>query len=104
MQGGYGNYNSGAVVSNIRHAISEQGSLSYTTSATDLAIQGSGFLDRQGRQRHAVPDPRRLVHHVNGANGNLVNSGGYTLMGYALDNGDPRQRPQRRRQPQRRST
>lgn len=39
-----GNYNSGGVSSNIRYSISESGGYSYTTSATDLAIEGNGFF------------------------------------------------------------
>lgn len=39
-----GNYNSGGVSSNIRYSISESGGYSYTTSATDMAIEGSGFF------------------------------------------------------------
>lgn len=34
----------GGVQSNVRYSISEQGNLSYTTSGTDLAIQGNGFF------------------------------------------------------------
>ena len=34
----------GAVTPKIGHAVSQQGPLSYTTSPTDLAIQGNGFL------------------------------------------------------------
>ncbi|KAI1695126.1 flagella basal body rod protein [Ditylenchus destructor] len=39
-----GSYASGGVQSNVRYSISEQGNLSYTTSSTDLAIQGNGFF------------------------------------------------------------
>ena len=39
-----GEYVSGGVDSNIRHAISQQGSLQFTDSVTDLAIRGSGFF------------------------------------------------------------
>jgi flagellar hook protein FlgE len=81
-------YNSGAVSSQIRHAISKQGSLTYTTSSTDLGIQGSGFLivsDPNG-----TPFLTRAGSFVTDASsGNLVNTGGFTLMGYALDNGNP---------------
>ena len=81
-------YNSGSVLTQVRHAIDQQGSLSYTTSATDLAIQGSGFM--------MVSDPngtpfltRAGAFTMNAQTGNLVNTGGYTLMGYALDDGNP---------------
>jgi flagellar hook protein FlgE len=73
----------------VRHSISDQGSLSYTTSSTDLAVQGDGFLvvaDATGQ-----PFLTRAGSFVTDATtGNLVNSGGYTLLGYPVDNGtDP---------------
>ena len=86
LESGKNNYNSGAVSAEVRRAISAQGSLSYTTSATDLAIEGSGFL--------IVADPNGTPYLsragsfvIDGATGNLVNTGGYTLLGYPLDNG-----------------
>ena len=88
LESGKNNYNSGAVSAEVRRAISAQGSLSYTTSATDLAIEGSGFL--------IVADPNGTPYLsragsfvIDGATGNLVNTGGYTLLGYPLDNGNP---------------
>jgi flagellar hook protein FlgE len=81
-------YNPGAVSAEIRHAISKQGSLGYTTSTTDLAVQGNGFFvvsDPSG-----TPFVTRAGSFVTDAStGNLVNTGGYTLMGYALNNGNP---------------
>ena len=44
LDAGSTNYNSGAVTTNIAHAIGQQGPLSYTSSPTDLAIEGDGFL------------------------------------------------------------
>jgi flagellar hook protein FlgE len=88
LDSGANTYNSGAVAAGIRHAISTQGSLTYTTSASDLGIQGSGFL--------IVSDPngqpfltRAGSFVTDAATGNLVNAGGYTLLGYPLDNGNP---------------
>jgi flagellar hook protein FlgE len=82
------NYQSGAVQTKVRYAISEQGSLTYTTSATDLAIQGNGFMvvsDKAG-----VPFLTRAGSFtVDAATGNLVNTAGYTLMGYDVSDGDP---------------
>ena len=85
---GANNYNSGAVAAGIRHSIDSQGSLTYTTSPTDLGIQGNGFL--------IVDDPngqpfltRAGSFVTDAATGNLVNTGGYTLLGYPLDNGNP---------------
>lgn len=81
-------YNSGSVASDVRRTVSAQGSLNYTTSVTDLAIQGDGFL--------LVADPngqpyltRAGSFVTDGATGNLVNAGGYTLLGYPLDDGNP---------------
>src|SRR5205814_701106 len=81
-------YNSGAVSTQVRHSISTPGSLTYTTSTTDVAIQGSGFL--------IVSDPggspfltRAGSFVTDAATGNLVNTGGFMLMGYALDDGNP---------------
>ena len=81
-------YNSGAVATSVRHAIGTQGALTYTTSPTDLGIQGSGFL--------IVSDPngqpfltRAGSFVTDAATGNLVNSAGYTLLGYPLDDGNP---------------
>ncbi|WP_281978682.1 flagellar hook protein FlgE [Pseudorhizobium flavum] len=39
-----GNYNSGGVSSNIRYSIAEQGGFTFTTSPTDMAIDGNGFF------------------------------------------------------------
>ncbi len=81
-------YNSGAVATSIHHSIGKQGSLVYTTSPTDLGIQGNGFL--------VVSDPngqpfltRAGAFTTDAATGNLINSGGFTLLGYALDDGNP---------------
>jgi flagellar hook protein FlgE len=88
LESGANAYNSGAVATEIRHSVSQQGSLAYTTSPTDLGIQGNGFL--------IVSDPngqpfltRAGSFNTDAATGSLINSGGYTLMGYALDDGNP---------------
>lgn len=81
-------YNSGAVATQVRHSVSTQGSLSYTTSATDLAVQGDGFI------MVADPDGQPYLTRAgsfitDASSGNLVNAGGYTLLGYKLDDGNP---------------
>jgi len=74
-----GKYNSGGVTTSVRYAISEQGSYTYTTSDTDLAVNGDGFF--------VVQDPTgatfltRAGSFVPDANGNLVNAAGFTLLG-----------------------
>jgi flagellar hook protein FlgE len=82
-----GNYTSGSVETHVRNGIWQQGNLQQTSSVTDLAIQGNGFFvvsDASGtgfltRAGAFVPD----------ANGKLVNSAGFYLMGYDLRNGNP---------------
>src|SRR6476619_6891513 len=39
-----GSYNSGGVTTNVLNSISKQGALQYTTSTTDLAVDGNGFF------------------------------------------------------------
>ncbi|MGQ7792563.1 flagellar hook protein FlgE [Faunimonas sp. B44] len=86
VRGGAADYQAGGVASRTTYAISEQGSIQYTASATDLAVSGKGFMvvsDQAGnsyltRAGSFVPD----------SNGNLVNAAGYYLMGYPLENGD----------------
>src|SRR5947208_179032 len=83
LDAGSVNYDSGAVTPKIGNAVSQQGPLSYTTSPTDLAIQGNGFL--------IVKDARDVAYltragafTVDASSGNLVNTGGYTLLGYPV--------------------
>src|SRR5258708_21910834 len=87
LQSGTGNYNSGNVETHVRYAISDPGTLNFTTSATDLAIQGNGFFvvnDPQGRSFLT-----RAGSFVPDGQGNLVNAAGFYLMGYDLKNGPP---------------
>jgi flagellar hook protein FlgE len=81
-----GAYNSGSVTSVVRYTISDQGPISYTTSATDLAISGNGFF--------VVSDPKGSPYLtragnfvVDGKTGNLLNAAGFTLMGFSLADG-----------------
>lgn len=81
-------YNSGAVETTIRRAISEEGSVNSTTSKTDLAIKGNGFFVVQDENK--APLLTRAGNFVvDGPTGNLVNAGGFTLMGYSLLDGAP---------------
>ena len=87
LQSGTGNYNSGSVETHVRYAISDPGTLNFTTSATDLAIQGNGFFvvnDAGG-----TPFLTRAGSFVPDGQGNLVNAAGFYLMGYDLKNGPP---------------
>jgi flagellar hook protein FlgE len=83
--GGGGGSNVGGVATSVRGLNSLQGSVVATSTPTDLAVQGDGYFlvsDASGalyltRNGSFVPD----------ASGNLVNSAGYYLMGYNVQNG-----------------
>ena len=75
-----GNYNSGAVQTDVRYGISNQGALQYTSSGSDLAINGNGFFVVQDPS--GVPYMTRAGSFVPNGNGELVNAGGYKLLGY----------------------
>ncbi|QPF93121.1 flagellar hook protein FlgE [Bradyrhizobium commune] len=85
LKSGSGNYDSGAVETTVRYAISDAGNLQFTTSTTDLAVQGNGFF--------VVQDPQgnnfltRAGSFVPDSTGNLVNAAGFQLMGYNIQNG-----------------
>ncbi|MDN2567252.1 flagellar hook protein FlgE [Aquibium sp. A9E412] len=82
-----GAYNSGGVTTTIQTAVSKQGVLQYTTSTTDLAVNGDGFFvvqDPSGR-----PFLTRAGAFVPDSEGRLVNAAGYQLMGYSYANGEP---------------
>jgi flagellar hook protein FlgE len=82
-----GNYNSGSVQSTISYNISEQGALEYTSSNTDLAISGDGFFIVQDSS--GSPFLTRAGSFTANAEGQLVNSAGYILLGYSYAAGDP---------------
>ncbi len=80
-----GHISSGSVITHVRNEISTQGSLEYTSSVTDLAITGEGFFvvsDEGGASTLT-----RAGAFVPNADGELVNSAGYYLMGYPVNNG-----------------
>lgn len=87
VDAGAGSYVSGGVDAQTRYAISSQGSLAYTTSATDLALKGGGFflVSGQGGQIYMT----RAGSFVLNGDGQLVNAAGYNLMGYPLTDGAP---------------
>jgi len=79
-------YVSGSVTTHIRNAISEQGVFNYTTSVTDLAINGDGMFlvsDTDG-----TPFLTRAGSFVKNGDGELVNGAGFYLMGYSTE-GNP---------------
>jgi flagellar hook protein FlgE len=75
-----GAYNSGGVTTDVRYSISSQGTFTYTTSATDLAINGKGFFIVQGSD--GVEYLTRAGAFTPMDDGTLQNSAGFTLMGY----------------------
>jgi flagellar hook protein FlgE len=82
-----GNYTSGGVTTAIRYSTSQQGDLKYTSSSTDLAINGEGFFvvqDPSGK-----PFLTRAGSFVPDGQGRLVNAAGFYLMGYNSANGTP---------------
>lgn len=77
------NYDSGAVETTTRTAVSEQGALTYTTSSSDLAISGDGFfVVSNGDGTNYLTRAGNFVE--DGSTGDYVNAAGYTLMGYDL--------------------
>jgi flagellar hook protein FlgE len=87
VSGGTGEYTSGGVATHARYDIMRQGVLDYTTSTTDLSIQGNGFFvvsDSEGNNFLT-----RAGSFVSAADGTLVNAGGYKLMGYEISGGSP---------------
>ena len=82
-----GAYNSGGVNTTIRSAVSAQGVLQYTTSVSDLAVNGNGFFVVQDPS--GTPFLTRAGAFVPDAQGRLVNAGGYQLMAYSYANGTP---------------
>ncbi|KGF69143.1 flagellar hook protein FlgE [Hoeflea sp. BAL378] len=87
LPGANSSYNSGAVQTDVRYAISEAGTLEFTTSATDLAIDGDGFFIVE--DSNGIPFLTRAGSFVPDGAGNLVNAAGYTLLGYDYDSGVP---------------
>lgn len=80
-------YGSGAVVSDIRHIVTEQGVLDFSSQQTDLAIDGEGFF--VVRDAAGTPYLTRAGSFVPDGEGRLVNAAGYYLTGYAYDAGNP---------------
>lgn len=79
-----GSYVSGGVSTVSSYDVTGQGTLSATSSTTDLAIQGQGFfaVTKGGTGAELLT---RAGSFSPDTNGNLVNTAGYTLMGYAIN-------------------
>ncbi|MDA9518909.1 flagellar hook protein FlgE [Bradyrhizobium sp. CCBAU 11434] len=85
LKSGSGNYDSGAVETTVRYAITDPGNLQFTTSTTDLAVQGNGFFVVQDANGNNFIT--RAGSFVPDSTGNLVNTAGFQLMGYNIQNG-----------------
>lgn len=82
LESGNGEYNSGSVNTDIRYGISQQGGFDFTTSATDLAVSGNGFLVvADGPLASDAAHLTRAGAFVQDGEGYLVNSAGKYLMG-----------------------
>lgn len=81
-----GSYNSGGVETVVRHHITQDGSLRFTTSSTDLALQGNGFFVVSNAA--GTPYLTRAGSFVPDPEGNLYNTAGYYLMGYPIVDGE----------------
>lgn len=84
---GSGSYNSGGVQTTTTQTISQEGSYQSTTSSTDLAIKGDGYFVVQNSAGDIFLT--RAGDFKQDKNGYLVNSAGYTLLGYSYANGEP---------------
>ena len=80
-------YVSGGVSTQVRYAISQAGNIQYTTSATDLAIDGDGFFVVQDGS--GSPFLTRAGSFVPDGEGRLINAAGFYLMGYDYASGIP---------------
>lgn len=82
-----GSYTSGGVTTTVINSISAQGVLQYTTSVSDLAVDGNGFFVVQ--DPGGTPYLTRAGAFVPDGEGRLVNAAGFQLMAYSYENGVP---------------
>ena len=80
-------YESGSVLTDVRHNIDAQGGLVATSSVSDLAISGNGFF--MVANPAGTPYLTRAGSFVPDANGTLVNAAGFSLLGYKLNPDQP---------------
>lgn len=88
LESGKGSYQPGSVDTTVRYGITQQGGFDYTTSKTDLAVSGNGFLlVSAGTGANDASYLTRAGSFVKDQDGNLVNAAGYYLLGYPLSAG-----------------
>jgi flagellar hook protein FlgE len=85
--GGGSEFSSGSVQAHARRMVSQQGTLSYTGSGTDLAVTGNGMFIVSSASG-TVALTRAGAFTFDGS-GYLVNTAGLRLMGYDITSGDP---------------
>ncbi|WP_334150097.1 flagellar hook protein FlgE [Hyphomicrobium sp.] len=85
LESGRGSYVPGSVDTTVRYGISQQGGFDYTTSKTDLAVSGNGFLLVGDGSNAAYLT--RAGSFVKDDQGYLVNAAGFKLLGYPIVNG-----------------
>jgi flagellar hook protein FlgE len=85
LESGKGAYVPGSVDTTVRYGISQQGGFDYTTSPTDLAVSGNGFLLVGDGSNAAYLT--RAGSFVKDDQGYLVNAAGFKLLGYPIVNG-----------------
>ena len=78
-------YQSGSVDSSLRQHVTQQGTLEYTTSTTDLAIVGDGFF--VVRNAGGASQLTRAGAFAPNGNGDLVNAAGDILLAYPSSSG-----------------
>jgi flagellar hook protein FlgE len=87
LESGSGEYNSGSVNTDVRYGITTQGGFDFTTSATDLAVSGNGFLVvADGPSSGDATHLTRAGSFVQDGSGYLVNSAKMFLMGVPWTN------------------
>jgi flagellar hook protein FlgE len=84
-EGSVATYVPGSVSTIPRRNVAQQGDFTYTKSATDLAVSGSGFFMVQSSA--GTPYLTRAGNFVPDDSGDLVNAAGFKLLGYSLLNG-----------------
>jgi flagellar hook protein FlgE len=84
IDSGVSQYNSGYVDVDMRRLVGNQGTLVATSSITDLGVQGEGmFVVRNSSGEMMLT---RAGSFQPNADGELVNTSGFTLMGYPITN------------------
>lgn len=82
-----GSYNSGGIKTEMRYEISQRGVLNYTTSVSDLAVEGEGFFVVQDAAGTSYLT--RAGSFVPDGEGRFVNAAGFYLTAYSYANGTP---------------